>query len=237
MATRGQFDEAIEWYHKALQYDPDYTGALSNLGASLARSGRNEEAIASFQKALEIDGDFADAHYNLGLVYVGQKDRLDDAIAEFRKAASIRTDCDAMYHSLGLALERRGNIQEAVASYRSALALKPNNLDVLNNLARLLATCPDASIRNGAEAVRFAERAVELSRGEDAAILDTLAAAYAEAGRFADAVRTAQKAINLSIQKDQPAAADAVRTRLILYQSGKPFRETRPPLESPAAQQ
>jgi Flp pilus assembly protein TadD len=91
-------------------------------------------------------------------------------------------------------------------------------------MAYMLATNPNASIRNGAEAVTLAKRAVELSGGREPAFLDTLAAAYAEAGQFTDAVRTARQAADLAAQQNKAALAESLRGKIPLYEAGTPFR-------------
>ena len=96
----------------------------------------------------------------------------------------------------------------------------------MNDTAWLLATNPNASVRNGAEAVELAQRAIELSSGQEPAILGTLAAAYAEAGRFAEAVQTARKALELATQQNKPALAESIRAKIRLYEAGKPFRQS-----------
>ena len=96
----------------------------------------------------------------------------------------------------------------------------------LNNLAWSLATSPEASLRNGAKAVETARRAMELSDGRQPAILDTLAAAYAEAGRFPEAVETVRKAIALASEQKQPDVEESLREKIAIYEAGKPFRET-----------
>ena len=95
----------------------------------------------------------------------------------------------------------------------------------MNNLAWVLATCREASVRNGAEAIELARRAVELSGGRVPAILGTLAAAYAEAGRFPEAVQTARKALELATQQNKQALAKSIKAKILLYEAGTPFRE------------
>jgi Flp pilus assembly protein TadD len=94
-----------------------------------------------------------------------------------------------------------------------------------NNLAWVLATNPDAQLRNGAEAVQLAERACELSHNEEPMFIGTLGAAYAEAGRFQDAVATAKRAHALALQKGLPDLAQRNAELLKLYEAGKPFRD------------
>ena len=104
----------------------------------------------------------------------------------------------------------------------------PNHTNFLNQLAWVLATCPVESIRNGAEAVDLAQRAVRLPDGQEPAILDTLAAAYAEAGRFSEAVETMKRAVSLASARGNTALADIIRGRIKLYQAGSPYREACP---------
>ena len=94
--------------------------------------------------------------------------------------------------------DQSGKDREAVVEYRRALVIRPLSVEVLNNLAWILATSPDDSVRNGSDAVGFAEKACQQTQNQDAMTLGTLAAAYAEAGRFSDAVATADKAASLA---------------------------------------
>jgi len=120
-------------------------------------------------------------------------------------------------------LQRR--VREALAEWRRAVELDPKHVLALNRAALVLAASPDASLRNGAEAVALAQRAVELSGGRDPALLDTLAAAYAEAGRFPEATRTARRALDLAKQQRDSQLAQALSSRIALYEAGTPFRE------------
>jgi hypothetical protein len=114
---------------------------------------------------------------------------------------------------------------QAPANWRAAVELRPNDAEALRRAAWALATSPDAAIRNGDDALRFAVRAVELSGGKDAYVLDTLAAAYAEKEQFADAALTARRALARAVAENQPALADAIKARIALYEARQPFRE------------
>jgi tetratricopeptide (TPR) repeat protein len=129
------------------------------------------------------------------------------------------------HYSLGDALDEQGRTTEALAHWRDAIGLQPNDRQALRRAAWVLATSSDATIRNGGEALRFAVRAVELSGGRDARMLDTLAAAYAEKGQFADAALSARRALARSVQENQPALADEIRIRIALYEADQPFRD------------
>lgn len=109
--------------------------------------------------------------------------------------------------------------------WRAALRVVPDFLPVLNEVAHVLAASPDPSVRNGAEAVTLAQRAVELTGGQEAIYLDTLAAAYAEAGRFPDAIETAQRALRVATRQDQSQLREGLAARLGLYQARQPYRD------------
>jgi tetratricopeptide (TPR) repeat protein len=131
-----------------------------------------------------------------------------------------------------------GRTREAVAQYRQALRLNPDLVGALNNLAWILAASPDDKLRNGAEAVPLAERACELTHYGKPVIIGTLAAAYAEAGRFPEAVATAEKAEQLATSAGLTAVAAKNRQLLELYRAGKPYHESPPAaLSSPQTHQ
>ena len=130
-----------------------------------------------------------------------------------------------------------GDAREAVAHYQKALELQPKNAITCKNLAWMLATCPEASVRNGARAVELAERAVWLSGGSDPIFVGTLAAAYAEAGRFPEAIVTAQHAQQLAAAQNKTRLVDALQAQIGLYQAGAPFREAGQTTVSPAVRQ
>ncbi len=128
-------------------------------------------------------------------------------------------------NNLGIYLAKRGRFAEAGKEYQKGLEISPGHIMILNNYAWLLATCPVNSMRNGAKAVEFARRASLAYDDQNPGILDTLAAAYAEAGRFPEALQAARAAIHLALQKDNRALVEQVRARSRLYEQGKPFHE------------
>ena len=136
---------------------------------------------------------------------LGQRGRFDEAITHLQQALKIKPDYAEAHNNLGNALAGQGKIAAAVVQWREAVRLQPKQIGFVHQLAWVLATCPEASVRNGAEAVELARRAVKLSDGQEPAILGTLAAAYAEAGRFPEAVQTARKALKLATQQNQHA--------------------------------
>ena len=224
LAQQGRSAEAMEHYQRALEIKPDYAEAHNSLGIMLAGQGRSAEAMEHYQRALEIKPDFAEAHYNLGNL-LAQQGRSTEAIEHFQKALEIKPDFPKVHYRLALALKNRGRFQEAIVHYRKALELEPRHMLAQNSLAWLFATCPEALLRNGGRAVELAQQAEQLSGGRHPEILDTLAAAYAEAGRFPDAVTTAGQALHLAEAQTNAVLADDIRTRLKLYEANSPYHE------------
>jgi protein O-mannosyl-transferase len=224
LLKKGRVDEAITQYQTALQIKPDYAEAHDNFGNVLFQKGRVDEAIVHYQKALQIKPDNAKAHNNLGNVLL-QKGRVNEAIIHYQTALQIKPDYGEAHNNLGNALLQKGSAGEAIVQYEKALEIKPGYPEAQNNLAWILATSPQASLRNGNQAVELAERANQLTGGENPLILHTLAAAYAEAGRFGDAMRSAQKAIELAQAVGQKNLAGQLTGELKLYEAGLPFHQ------------
>lgn len=224
LMQKGRMDEALAHYQRALSLEPRFAEAHLNLANLLLQKQQTDEAILHFEVALGLQPNLAGAHNNLGNALLG-KGRVDQAVAHFQQALQLQPDSAEAHNNLANALLQQGQVAEAVTHYEAALASAPNYPYLLNNLAWVLATCPEASIRNGARAVELAQQAERLSAGKDPALLGTLAAACAEAGRFADAVRTAQRALDLAVAQTNASQAGTLRTRLKLYESGSPFRD------------
>jgi protein O-mannosyl-transferase len=222
LLQQGKVDEAMAQFQKALQSEPDNAETRYNLGNALLQQGNVDGAIAQYQKALQVNPDYAEAHNNLGNALFKYGD-VDGAIAQYQKALRINPDYAEACYNLGDTFHQTGRTEEAIAYYQRALQINPDYVEVQNNLARLLATCPEASLRNGNQAVELAQRANQLTGDENPVVLSTLAAAYAEAGRFPDAVKTAQRALELAKAQSDTALAEAIRSQLKSYQAGRPF--------------
>jgi tetratricopeptide (TPR) repeat protein len=225
LLKKGSVDEAIHHFQQALRIKPDSAEAHNNLGNALFKMGREYEALSHFQKALQIKPDYTEAHSNLGnaLLEMGS---LDEAIVHYQQALEIKPDYAEAQYNLGYALLKKGSVDKAIYHYQRALEINPDFVEAQNNLAWVLATCSQASLRNGNKAVELAERANQFTGHGNPVFLDTLATAYAEAGRFPEAVETAQRALQLAGAHSNPALADAVRTQIKLYQAGIPFHYT-----------
>jgi tetratricopeptide (TPR) repeat protein len=227
LAAQGRFDEAIKNYYKVIQLNPDFSTALNNLGHALTAQGRLDEAIENFRKAIQLNPNYADALDNLG-VALADKSRFDEAIENYRKAIQVNSNRSETFFHLGMTLDQSGRTREAVAQYREALRLNPNLAGALNNLAWILATSSKAEFRDGMRAVQLAERACELTHYGQPLFIGTLAAAYAEAGRFPEAVTTAEKAAQLATNAGLKKVAEKNRQLLELYRAGKPYHEPAP---------
>ncbi|MHC4982687.1 MAG: tetratricopeptide repeat protein [Planctomycetota bacterium] len=234
LRDQDNLDAAIERYRQALRIDPDYYRAHNNLGIALTKKGKLDEAIRHYRRGLQAKPDEADIYYNLGHA-LRRQGKLDEAIRSYRQAVRLKPDDIDTHVRLAEVLAGAGSLEEAVGHYEEAIRLKPDAVALLNNLAWLLTTEPSLAGRDPAEAVRLAEKACELTRRSQPALLDTLAAAYAAAGRFDEAITTAKEAIDLANASGQAQLAREIQERLRLYRDGKPYRRQRPPASTRAA--
>jgi len=161
------------------------------------------------------------AYYHLGIAHA-TKGEHDRAILDFTKTIEIIPRFAMAYNNRGLAYAMKSQYDRAISDYNKAIEMNPKFPVAYNQLAWLLATCPDGKYRDGRKAVENATRACELSQWVAPYLLDTLAAAYAEAGEFEHAVKWQSKAIELATPDYDKAA---MQTRLKLYKAGKPYRE------------
>src|SRR5436190_459024 len=233
---RGELDQAISQFQAALNISSSNAAAHYNLGAALihnnlgnalARKGLSDEAIGHYQEAVRLRTDYADAHYNFGSVLL-QNGRIDKAIAHWQKALAIQPYDGDVHTSLGNAFLQKGLVKEAISHYQQALEIAPQDVLAQNNLAWILATSSDSSIRDGAKAVVLAEKAVQLSSGKNPNFFRTLAASYAESGRFSEAVAAAQRSMEMAVVQDNRGLANALGREIALYQARVPLRETSP---------
>ena len=218
----GRVDEAITELQTALQLNPDSAEAHNNLGNVLLQKGRANDAILHYQRALQLWPDAAEARINLGSALL-QTGGVDEAIAQYQRALEIMPDSLEAHINLGSALLQKGHADKAIAHFQKVLQLKPDSVTVLNNLAWLLATWPDAQVRDGAQAVQYAGRACELTHYGVTVLVGTLAAAYAEAGRYEDAVAAAEKACALAQASGDGGLLERNRKLLAMYRARQPY--------------
>jgi tetratricopeptide (TPR) repeat protein len=224
LVRKGNVDQAIAQFQQAVQIKPDDTQARLALGNALLQQGQAGEAITHFQAAVQIEPGNAEARCDLGAALFRQGN-VDEAIAQFQKALELKPGMAEAHLNLGSALVKKGNVNEAITHFQKALAIQPDNVEVLNDLAWLLATAPQASVRNGTRAVELAQRANQVTGGESPMILSTLAAAYAEVGRFGDAQQSARKAVDLATAAGQQGLVAELTREMKLYEAGLPYQE------------
>lgn len=223
LTEQGRLTEAIAEFQQTLAIEPRHAEAHNSLGALLEFLGRLDESAAEFRSALAIRPDYPYALNNLGALLL-KRGELEEAAQHFREALRLKADYVDALSNLGLVLRTQGRLGEAIDQYQQALRLRPDWSSALIGLAWLLATSPDSAVRQPAEAVQLAERALALANPPTAAILDTLAAAYAAANRFEQAVTIAREAVALATVESAERPVQDIRARLALYELGKPFR-------------
>jgi tetratricopeptide (TPR) repeat protein len=224
LARQRRLDEAIQDFSKAIELDPKCVGGESNLGHALLAKDRVDEAIPHLEKAIVSNPDSAELHNDLGTA-LAERGRLDEAVPEFERVLQISPNMVRAQSHLGMALVMKGRAAEGLAQWRQVLKEEPDNLRVLNDAAWLLATWPDVSIRNGKEAVKLGEYAVQITSAKESSILGTLAAAYAETGDFDKAIEAEKLATDLAKQQGKTEIAAALQRRMALFQAHKPIRE------------
>jgi tetratricopeptide (TPR) repeat protein len=225
LVRKGQVDEAIPHCERAVALRPTDPDAQVSLGDALLRKGRIDDAIDHYQKAMMARPDHFLSRYGLCQALLA-KGELDSAIQVCRSALvlwPLDPDCQT---ALAIALEEKGEPAEAIQHYQKALEVAPESVATLTNLAWLLATSPDASQRNGPKAIELAKQADRLVGGTNTLVLRTLAAAYAENGEFANAIRTARSAMELARMHGEDSLTTDLNQQIALYQLGVPYRET-----------
>jgi tetratricopeptide (TPR) repeat protein len=244
LLKKGQTDEALGQFQEALRLKPDNAEAHSNLGNVLAQKGQTDEALGQFQEALRLKPDNAEAHSNLGNV-LAQKGQTGEALSQYQEALRLKPDFYQPHLALAQILLRLNRPNDAAFHMEEFLRTFPTRLNLvfpndpiraqavclLNDLAWSLATNQQAENRDGARAVRFAERACELTQYRVTILVGTLAAAYAEAGRFPEAVTTAETASTLATLAGDQALLAKNQRLLELYRAGQPYRESIAPQE------
>ncbi len=223
LGSLGRHAEAIEHFRAALRAR-ETAETHQNLGWALEHSGRSDDAIPEYEAALRIDGDFAAAHAKLGAL-LAARGRLDEAGAHLQRALELEPGEIETLRSMAIVRTLQGRVEEGIAAYDALLVRAPRDLDALNNIAWIRATHAEAAHRDGAQAVRLAELARDAAAGENDVLCSTLAAAYAEAGRFEDAVRVATRAIEIARARGDERGASNFAAQLALYRAGRPFHQ------------
>jgi tetratricopeptide (TPR) repeat protein len=181
--------------------------------------------LSLFTHAVAVTDNNDVAHHNLGATLL-LANRPAEAATQLREAIRARPDYASACRLLAIALSKQDEAAEAIRWYRETLRLKPNSIEAATELSWLLATHPDAAIRDAAQALQLASAVVQASGGQSYPALDSLAAAYAENNRFDEATRTAEQAAQLATQSGDTKTASKISARAALYRSRQPYRES-----------
>ena len=221
----GQIDQALIQLREAVSLDPNLADSHYDLGYALLAKGQTGEALDQFQAQVNLEPDEFKAQNNMGTVLL-QNGLPGDAIPFLQKAIKINPSDAGTHYLLGNALFRQGGVPGAVQEFEKAIQLEPGHIQARNDLAWILACHTDPSVRNGARAVELALRADQLSGGTNPVVIGTLAAGYAEAGKFAEAVEAGNRARQVALARTNSVLAESLEKRLRSYQAGSPWRDT-----------
>jgi tetratricopeptide (TPR) repeat protein len=244
---QGEYENAIRWYRRALDINPNNAAVHVNWGTSLLSLGKAEEAKTRFVRAIELNPGLPEAHCGLGMV-LRQQNRSSEAADAYREALRRKPDFaaarlhlggllldlgrfdQAQEHlfeavrldpgdpfarfNLGVAYARQEKLKEAVAHFTRAIEREPNFVPALVGLAMIRSTSKDGSLRDGRQAVELASRACELTKRQNPESLYALAAAYAESGRYPDAVSAAETAMQTALASGNRGLAETIRRLL-----------------------
>ena len=200
------------------------------MGVGLEQQGYTNQAAVHYRVALAISPGAYEAHHNLGQL-LRKKGLWDEAIKHYQVAIALNPKGLSPWLNLATAFMHQGRTEEAVAAYDHALDIAPDSTEALNNLAWLFAANCRPDIRNGPRAVSLGERACQLTQFTQTVMVGTLAAAYAEAGRFPEAIRTAEKAVARASATGDSALVAKNQELLALYRAGRPYHEEAPSKE------
>jgi tetratricopeptide (TPR) repeat protein len=223
LLEKGLVNEAEKHLRNAVRITPLFVDARNDLALALSKQKKYDEALMCLKQALELEPNNSDIHNKIGMVLL-TTGRSDEAIKYLNEGLKINKDQEA-YANLGSAYIQTGKYDLAIVNLTKAIELKPDRIDVLNKLAWLSAAVDDASIHNAQKGIEFAQRGCELTGYKDPVLLDTLAVAYAAAGRFDEAKATAEKALRIAKEAGRENLAAEIQKRIKLYEADQPYRE------------
>lgn len=224
LQRRGLKQESLLNYSKGIELSPDMALPYIERSSVLMEMGQFTEAAADLEKAISLEPTTPEAYNNRG-VLLRMQSKYEESLADYTKAIELFGKYPAAYANRGFAHQQLGKYDSAIADYDKALTYDPISAEFANDAAWLLATCPDDKIRNPARAMELAESACKATNRENGTYLDTLAAAYAAAGKFEDAVKTGEEALK---RLEGSEEAVSVHAHLELFRQSKPFVETLP---------
>jgi tetratricopeptide (TPR) repeat protein len=220
--NKQEHGKAIADYSEVIRRNPKFSLALNNRGNAWAARKEFDKAIEDYNEAIRLFPKDTLAFNNRGNAW-GHKREFEKAIADYNEVIQLEPSFAVAFNNRGNAWSAKKEYLKAIADYDEAIRLDPKFALALNNRAWLLATCPDASLRDGKKAVQLAIRACELSEWKGKFAISTLAASYAEAGDFDKAVVFQEKVNSLYTAPEDRKQGEE---RLRLYRERKPYRQT-----------
>ena len=218
LAEQGQLDEALSTFNQVLALNPMFAKAYSNRGTLYMQMGKLESAMLDYKKACSLDANLLHAQLGLGRSY-HQLGRREEALQCFDRAIELDPENAELYCSRGDLHADLGNYRQALGDYAQTIDLDPEFAHAYRNGAWLLATCPDRRFRDPANALRGAQQALEFDYGDRHVALDTLAAALASDGQFAEAAKTMRQVLRIAPGEARPV----YEARLAGYVDQNPF--------------
>ena len=221
--TQGRFDEAIEHYAAALEIDPKLSIARNNLGILLIQKGDLTNGTVQLREAMRLSPTNSETQLNLAFALNAQQ-RWPEAAELLSKNVRGNLPNPKAHYEFAVTLAHLKKTREAISEYALALLLQPDYPDALDGLAWILSTDTNSDFRNGTEAVKMAEQACMLTGNQDPMRLKTLAVAYAENGRFEEAIKTLLTAKDLAAKANRQELVNQCSLMLEHFQQSKPWR-------------
>jgi tetratricopeptide (TPR) repeat protein len=223
---QNKYNEAVKYYTRALELDPGLDKAHFNLANILLDRQRFKQAVVHYKQAIASRPDWSAAQDNLRIAQTRLR-RFEERMTHWKESLRADPNRADVHNNLGIAYLLENKLEQAIHHLNMALKLEPDLADALNNLAWLFAVKENSLFYNPPEAVKLAQRACELTEFKRPDFLDTLAIAYASVGRFPEAIKNAEKAINLA-QRRNLKLAEEIKNRLELYNRDRPYSQNTP---------
>ena len=224
LARQGRSDEALQHLQRAARLNPKLARVHFNLANTLMDKGQMAEAVSNYETELQLYPNFPEGHNNLANALL-RAGRTDEALEHLRTALQLNPNYPEAHNNLAIALSQKGQMRDAIGEWNRTLAIDPNNLEAECNLIWVLSTFPDSTVRSGSRAIELARRAIQISGGKNARIWRLAAAAYAEAGRFEDAIKAAENGIRAAEAEGKQGLVQTLEANIKLFEQGSPLRD------------
>jgi len=221
-----KIDEAINHFSRILSEKSDRAAAQYELEDTMKKRGNLSRAVKCYLEAIKIRPGYVKAYNNLGVIFAAQN-KVEAAIFFLSKALQISPRYAGAHYNLGKIYFNRNDTEKAIFHFQKALQFDPNMVQALYQLSWIRSTHEDKKYRNGKEAVKLATILCKITQFHQPLALDVLAAAYAETGRYDEAISTADKAYEMALVQGPGTLAQGLEQRLKLYQNKVPYRQTR----------